>query len=34
MIDLMVSAGVVYFSERIDISADVIERLAVEFKAP
>jgi outer membrane protein len=33
-IDLIVSEGVVYFSERIDISAEVIERLAEEFNAP
>jgi outer membrane protein len=31
-IDLIVSEGVVYFSDRIDISADVIERLKEEFK--
>jgi outer membrane protein len=31
-IDLIVSEGVVYFSERIDISADVVRRLKEEFK--
>jgi outer membrane protein len=31
-IDLIVSEGVVYFSDRIDISADVVERLKEEFK--
>lgn len=31
-IDLIVSEGVVYFSERIDISADVVQRLQEEFK--
>ncbi len=31
-IDLIVSEGVVYFSERIDISADVVERLKEEFR--
>lgn len=31
-IDLIVSEGVVYFSERIDISADVVERLTEEFR--
>jgi outer membrane protein len=31
-IDLIVSEGVVYFSERIDISADVVERLKEEFQ--
>jgi outer membrane protein len=31
-IDLIVSEGVVYFSERIDISADVVQRLKEEFK--
>jgi outer membrane protein len=30
-IDLIVSEGVVYFSERVDISADVVERLKEEF---
>lgn len=30
--DLIVSEGVVYFSERIDISAQVIERLQSKFK--
>lgn len=30
-IDLIVSEGVVYFSDRIDISADVVERLTQEF---
>jgi outer membrane protein len=30
-IDLIVSEGVVYFSERIDISAQVVERLKEEF---
>ncbi len=32
-IDLIVSEGVVYFSERIDISADVVERLKEEFRS-
>jgi outer membrane protein len=32
-IDLIVSEGVVYFSERIDISAAVVERLKEEFKS-
>jgi outer membrane protein len=31
-IDLVVSEGIVYFSPRIDISAQVIERLKQEFK--
>jgi outer membrane protein len=31
-IDLIVSEGVVYFSDRIDISADVVQRLKQEFK--
>lgn len=31
-IDLIVSEGVVYFSERIDISAQVVERLKEEFE--
>ncbi len=31
-IDLIVSEGVVYFSERVDISADVVERLKEEFR--
>lgn len=31
-IDLIVSEGVVYFSDRIDISADVVERLKEEFR--
>ena len=31
-IDLIVSEGVVYFSQRIDISADVVERLKEEFQ--
>jgi outer membrane protein len=30
-IDLIVSEGVVYFSDRIDISADVVQRLKEEF---
>jgi outer membrane protein len=30
--DLIVSEGVVYFSERVDISAQVIERLQSKFK--
>jgi outer membrane protein len=33
-IDLIVSEGVVYFSERVDISADVVERLKEEFRRP
>lgn len=32
-IDLIMSEGVVYFSERIDISADVVERLTEEFRS-
>jgi outer membrane protein len=32
-IDLIVSEGVVYFSERIDISADVVQRLKEEFQS-
>lgn len=31
-IDLILSEGVVYFSQRVDISGDVIERLKAEFK--
>jgi Outer membrane protein len=31
-IHLIVSEGVVYFTERIDISADVVERLTEEFR--
>jgi outer membrane protein len=31
-IDLIVSEGVVYFSERIDISAQVVDRLKEEFR--
>lgn len=30
-IDLILSEGVVYFSERVDISAEVIERLTAQF---
>jgi outer membrane protein len=31
-IDLILSEGVVYFSQRVDISGEVIERLKAEFK--
>jgi outer membrane protein len=31
-IDLILSEGVVYFSERVDISAEVIQRLTAEFE--
>jgi outer membrane protein len=31
-IDLILSEGVVYFSRRVDISAEVIDRLKAEFE--
>lgn len=33
-IDLILSEGVVFYSERVDISAEVIDRLKAEFKRP
>lgn len=33
-IDLILSEGVVFYSQRVDISGEVIERLTAEFKQP